>query len=67
MHVGLKLSFNKEGEGSGHADTDNNPTLLSDDMRREMERQQWERDAQEELGMSSIPSTSQHAQRLTQV
>ncbi|KAI9001686.1 hypothetical protein BC832DRAFT_593978 [Gaertneriomyces semiglobifer] len=47
----LGLRFQKAGESVTTAgdDQDEGPSLLSDDMRREMERQQWEEEARKEL------------------
>ncbi|KAI9102591.1 hypothetical protein DFS34DRAFT_609749 [Phlyctochytrium arcticum] len=44
----LGLKFTKAGGGSVSEDTSDGPSLLSDDMRMEMEREEWERRMREE-------------------
>ncbi|TPX70942.1 hypothetical protein SpCBS45565_g01523 [Spizellomyces sp. 'palustris'] len=45
----LGLRFIKEGEAGENGESEQGPSLVSDDMRREMEREQWEKEAREAM------------------
>ncbi|KNC98192.1 uncharacterized protein SPPG_06594 [Spizellomyces punctatus DAOM BR117] len=52
----LGLRFIKEGEAGGNGENEQGPSLVSDDMRREMEREQWEKEAREALASGHYDS-----------